>query len=161
MCVRRATRVFVLWSCLIECVISGVLRGVNEIFALEGYYSAYIGNYRRFRTTYRPILKGQESYIACPLKMSDMQSWNLGNWMPTCAAQKHRRVRYLRLNFGGGSALKFLENYFIVHCPTTLSMQHRWIMNRKWCEWKRYFFNLKCYLFVCSELLRMTMKYVY
>jgi len=33
-------------------VISGSRHGVNKMFALLGYYAAWIGRYRRFGTTY-------------------------------------------------------------------------------------------------------------
>jgi hypothetical protein len=40
------------------CVISGFLPGINGIFALLGFYTAYIGGHRRFGTTYRSHLQG-------------------------------------------------------------------------------------------------------
>jgi hypothetical protein len=40
-----------------QTVISGIRRGVNEIFALLEYYAALIGSYRRFWTTYRSLFQ--------------------------------------------------------------------------------------------------------
>jgi len=42
-------------------VISGLRRGVNEIFALLWRYSALICSYRRFGTAYPSHLHGQEA----------------------------------------------------------------------------------------------------
>ena len=44
-----------------EHVISGFHHGVNEIFTLLGYYTALIGSYRCFGTTFRPHLRGSGS----------------------------------------------------------------------------------------------------
>ena len=49
--------------------ISGFRRGINEIFALLGYYSTYIGSYGRFGTTCRSHLQGSSSprifFLSC------------------------------------------------------------------------------------------------
>jgi len=44
-------------------VISGFRRGVNKIFALLGYYAAWIGRYRRFGTTYRSHMQRLSSIL--------------------------------------------------------------------------------------------------
>ena len=44
-----------------SCVISGFRRGVNEIFALLGYYAEQIRSYRRFGTTFRSHLEASSN----------------------------------------------------------------------------------------------------
>ena len=46
---------------LLSSMISGLRRGVNEIFALVGCYTSWDDSDRRFETTYRPNLQGSSS----------------------------------------------------------------------------------------------------